>query len=172
MPDISPLPYTDSKPVGAADFYFAINATFRFVFNRFGMDGLRRYWTEIGQRYFAPVSTAWRRHGLPGVAAYWDAFFKAEPGSDVAVTALVDQVVLDVKTCPAIAQLRKGGREIVSCFCQHCYFQEEAMAQAAGLTMRLEGGNGSCRHLYYRQADAPPPQDLARIRPCSDGAMS
>ena len=25
------LPYSDSKPIGAADFYFAINATFRFI---------------------------------------------------------------------------------------------------------------------------------------------
>ena len=41
------LPYTDKKLVGAADFYFAINATFRFVLNRFGLAGLRQYWTEL-----------------------------------------------------------------------------------------------------------------------------
>lgn len=27
-----PLPYHDTKPVGAADFYFGINAAFRFHF--------------------------------------------------------------------------------------------------------------------------------------------
>jgi ABC-type sugar transport system permease subunit len=30
------LPHTDCKKVGAADFYFAINATFRFIENQFG----------------------------------------------------------------------------------------------------------------------------------------
>ena len=56
--DASILPYTDTKPVGAADFYFAINATFRFLLNRFGIEGLRRYWTEIGGTgvYMAPAS--------------------------------------------------------------------------------------------------------------------
>ena len=36
-PSANPLPYTDTKPVGAADFYFAINATFRFVLNKLGV---------------------------------------------------------------------------------------------------------------------------------------
>ena len=51
MPDPSPLPYLDTKPVGAADFYTAINATFRFIERRLGRDGLLRYWHELGQRY-------------------------------------------------------------------------------------------------------------------------
>ena len=54
-PNPGPLPYTDTKPVGAADFYFAINATFRFVLGSFGMEGLRRYWTDLGTQYYAPV---------------------------------------------------------------------------------------------------------------------
>ena len=75
----APLPYRDTKPVGAADFYFAINATFRFILQRFGLEGLRRYWTDLGAQYYAPVSAAWKQRGLPGVAAYWRAFFAAEP---------------------------------------------------------------------------------------------
>ena len=74
----SPLPYRDTKPVGAADFYFAINATFRFILQRFGLEGLRGYWTDLGAQYYAPVSAAWQQRGLPGVAAYWRAFFAAE----------------------------------------------------------------------------------------------
>ena len=36
IPESSPLPFTDTKPTGAADFYFAINATFRFIQKRLG----------------------------------------------------------------------------------------------------------------------------------------
>ncbi|MBI4471264.1 MAG: hypothetical protein HY646_01255 [Acidobacteria bacterium] len=163
----NPLPYRDTKPVGAADFYFAINATFRFILNRFGRDGLRRYWTDLGGDYMRPVSAAWQQHGLKGVAAYWDAFFKAEPGADAQVTQTDDRVVLDVKTCPAIAHLRRSGREIVPCFCEHCYFLGEATAAPAGFTVRIEGGNGSCRQTFYRKDAAPPPQDLGRIKQAS-----
>jgi hypothetical protein len=58
--------------------------------------------------------------------------------------------------CPAIKHLRAHGREIVPCFCQHCYFQGEAMAAAAGLTLRLTGGNGACRQTVFRRASPHP----------------
>ncbi len=160
----SPLPYRDSKPVGAADFYFAINVTFRFILKRFGIEGLRQYWTDLGRNYMAPVSEAWQKRGLTGVADYWRAFFNAEPGAEVDVTLRDDCVVLEVRKCPAIGHLRKHKREIVPCFCQHCYFLGEATAAPAGLTVRVDGGNGSCRQTFQHRSDALPAQDLSKIQ--------
>jgi len=161
--DCIALPYRDVKPVGAADFYFVINATFRFILNRFGLEGLRRYWRALGANYYAPVSEKWRRGGLKAVADYWRAFFDAEPAAEVGVVLKDETVALDVRTCPAIKHLRAHGREVVPCFCQQCYFVGEAMANAAGLTMRVEGGNGACLQTYMASDPALPPQDLNRI---------
>lgn len=147
---MSPLPYTDTKPVGAADFYFAINATFRFILKKLGPDGLRKYWHDLGTRYFAPVIGRWRAGGLPAVADHWRAFFAAEPGAEVQVREFPDEVMLDVKVCPAIQHLRAHGREIVPCFCEHCEVIGNAMAAAAGLRVSVEGGNGSCRQRFTR----------------------
>jgi hypothetical protein len=163
-PDPGPLPYTDTKPVGAADFYFAINATFRFIIDRLGMDGLRRYWQDMGSRYYAPVSTQWRQQGLRGVAEYWRAFFKAEPGSEVEVIEQDNEVRLEVRTCPAIRHLRDHGREIVPCFCQHCHFVSEAIAAPAGLTVRVQGGNGSCVQRFIKRDAATEPQHMNDIK--------
>src|SRR5688500_10871442 len=99
------LPYVDDKPVGAADFYFAINATFRFILKQFGMDGLKKYWSDLATSYFAPVTHAWKIHGLKGVAAYEEAFFRAESGSQVEVVSEADRVTVHVKVCPAISHL-------------------------------------------------------------------
>jgi len=160
----SALPYSDTKPIGAADFYFAINATFRFILQKLGVEGLRRYWTELAQNYFAPVTERWRKEGLPGVATYWREFFDAEPGAEVDVVPTQNGVTLEVKVCPAFRHLRAHGREIVPCFCQHCYFISEAMAGKAGLTIRVEGGNGSCRQTFARKEANLPAQDLANIK--------
>jgi len=158
------LPYSSSKPVGATGFYFTINATFRFILRQFGVEELRRYWTELGTSYMRPVSAGWKRHGLPGVAEYWRAFFKVEPGAKVEVACRDESVVLEVKRCPAIAYLRKHQREIVSCYCQHCYFLGEATAFPAGLTVRVDGGNGICRQTFLKRSAALPAQDLSRIK--------
>ena len=160
---MSSLPYTDAKPVGAADFYFVINATFQFILDRFGPERLRQYWEELGTGYFSPVSNRWKEGGLEAVAGYWRAFFDAEPGSEVEVSCGQDHVTLEVKRCPAIAHLRQHGRSIIPCFCQHCYFVSESMARPAGLTVRIAGGNGVCRQTFHRRAAAPPAQDLSAI---------
>ncbi|MCW5552974.1 MAG: hypothetical protein KIS67_12545 [Verrucomicrobiae bacterium] len=159
----SPLPYRDRRPQGAADFYFAINATFRFIQDRLGLAGLRRYWTDLGTTYFAPVATSWKQRGLAGVAAYWRAFFAAEPGAEVEVTESPSVVTLNVKVCPAIRHLREHHRQIAPTFCQHCYFVSEAMARPAGLTVRIAGGNGSCCQTFARRNDSTPTQDLTQI---------
>jgi hypothetical protein len=160
---LNPLPYQDTKPVGAADFYLAVNATFRFILGRLGIDGLRRYWRDLGTRYYAPVGAQWKAGGMPAVAAYWRAFFDAEPGAEVEVEELEDEVRLHVKTCPAIKHLRAQGREIVPCFCQHCHFVSEAIAAPAGLTVRVKGGNGSCEQRIIKQEARPEPQRLEDI---------
>jgi hypothetical protein len=160
----SPLPYTDTKPVGAADFYTAINATFRFILAQFGLDGLRRYWTELGRGYYAPVAERWRTGGLPAVAAYWRAFFAAEPGAVVEVETLPEEVVVQVQTCPAIANLRARRRTITPCFCQHCYYISAAIAESSGLEVRIAGGAGNCVQRFARTGHFPEPQDPAAIR--------
>lgn len=162
-PATNPLPYTDTKPVGAADFYFAINATFRFVLARHGIEGLRRYWTDMGAGYYRPVMERWKE-GLPSVAEYWRAFFKAEPGAKAEVAETPDAVTLNVQVCPAIKHLRDHGREIVPCFCQHCHFVSEAIAAPAGLTVRVSGGNGSCTQRFVRREGCPEPQRIGDIR--------
>lgn len=157
------LPYRDTKPQGAAGFYSGINATFRFFLKRFGETGWRRYLEELGRGYFAPVNQQWRAGGLAAVARYWRAFFAAEPEAKVTVRELPDRVEVQVQQCPAIKFLREGKREIVREYCRHCYYLGSARAEAAGLTMRLAGGNGACVHTYARSEAALPPQDMAAI---------
>ena len=160
------LPYQDTKPQGAADFYLAINATFRFVKNKLGTVGLRSYWEDVGRNYYKPVTEIWREGGLAAVAGYWRSFFEAEPGAEVEVQEEPGQVIVAVKRCPAIAHLRKSGREILPEFCQHCHYVSEAIGRGAGIAARVTGGNGSCRQTFLRTEDAAPqrPEEIEVCR--------
>lgn len=157
------LPYRDTKAQGAADFYFAINGTFRFIRKRLGKAALIRYWTDLGTQYMQPVTERWKAGGLPAIAAYWNAFFHAEPGGDVRVDMEADAVRLTVNVCPLIHHLRANDRTIEPDICEHCYYVSEAAARPAGFTVRIEGGNGSCRQSFFPVVSAPPPQDLNHI---------
>ena len=53
--------------MAAPDFYFAINATFRFIEERWGEEALNRYWDAMGRGYYAPLSARFRSGGLAAV---------------------------------------------------------------------------------------------------------
>ncbi len=166
-PATSALPYTDTKPVGHADFYFAINATFRFILRDFDHAKLVDYWRDLGAGYYKPVAERWKARGLAGVAEYWRAFFKAEPGADVVVHETAEEVRLEVKTCPLIKHLRDGGREIVPCFCQHCFYVSDAIGASAGIAARIKGGGGSCEQRFVKRTADLAPQNLEEIATAS-----
>ncbi len=159
----SALPYQDTKPQGAPDFYFGINATFRFIADKLGHAAWVEYLQHLGRDYFRPVNDSWRTGGFPAIAKYWRAFFEAEPGGEVVVHERPNEVEIEVRQCPAIKHLKEHKREIFSGYCTHCYHLGSARAEEAGYEMRLQGGDGSCRHLYTR-AGTLPPQDLNAIK--------
>ncbi|NHB85112.1 hypothetical protein G7085_12115 [Tessaracoccus sp. HDW20] len=165
MTDLS-LPYRDVKPQGAADFYFAINATFAHIRDTYGHDALHDYWTELGNDYQRPVWQLWSEGGLPAVETYWRDFFSVEPGGEVVVSRGEDRVTVDVRSCPAIAHLRANGRDIVDEFCQQCVVMGNACATGAGLRIDVAGGNGRCVQTITH-ADDRPAQDPTTVDGCA-----
>ena len=134
--------------MSAGDFYYAINATFRFIHDNWGKEALIDYWTSMAQGYHAEVADRFRAGGLEAVQQYWTDYFANEPGGDVVVSLAEKGVELDVRDCPAIRWLRNGEREIVPYYCEHCHHVSTAIAQQAGLAFKLQGGDGTCYQVF------------------------
>lgn len=131
--------------MAAPDFYFAINATFRWIHDNWGAQGLLDYWRALGREHFADVTARFRDGGMDAVRDYWQAFFDEEPGGDVTVERTGDDAVtITVRSCPAIKHLRDHGREIMPLYCRHCQVVSEAMCEGAGIAVQVDGGDGSC----------------------------
>ncbi|MCA9433709.1 MAG: hypothetical protein KC940_24530 [Candidatus Omnitrophica bacterium] len=140
--------------MAAGDFYFAINATFRFFLENYGEEALHRYWTAMGKEYFEPLSRRFQAGGLPEVEKYWTEFFETEPSGEVEVTRSNDRVEIEVKKCPALFWLRDHDREEVACYCRHCEFVSKEIASNAGLSFELEGGGGACHQTFIGEEGA------------------
>ena len=139
--------------MSAPDFYFAVNATFRHLHDRFGKAALVDYWESLGREYYRGRAVRWREQGPAAIAEDWRQYFLNEPRAEVEVVvdgAGVPCVTLDVRVCPAIKHLRDSGREIVPYFCEHCDHVCGAMAQAAGYTFERIGGMGSCQQRFVQ----------------------
>ena len=136
--------------MAAPDFYFAINATFRWVYDNWGEEGLVAYWQALGREHYADVTERFREGGMEAVRDYWQDFFAEEPGGDVSVTRDADTVTIDVRVCPAIKHLREHGREIMHLYCRHCQIVSQAMCEGAGIEVQVKGGGGSCVQTFRR----------------------
>jgi len=137
--------------MSAPDFYFAVNAMFRHLHDRYGKISLVNYWRSLGLDYYRPRWERWRTGGAEHVAADWRAYFAKEPRAKVRVTRQDETVELDVQVCPAIKHLSESGRNIVPYYCEHCDHVCGAMAEAAGFTFEREGGMGSCRQRFLKR---------------------
>jgi len=138
--------------MSAPDFYFAVNAIFRHIHDRYGKPALVEYWRTLGRDYYRRRWEGWREGGPDHLAADWREYFANEPCAEVAVWRNGGVVELDVRVCPAITHLRKCGRLIVPYFCEHCDHVCGAMARAAGYSFERRGGMGSCHQRFVQQA--------------------
>lgn len=134
--------------MAAPDFYFALNATFRWIDEQYGEDALIQYWEAMGREHFAAQTQRFAQGGLPAVEEYWSSFFAEEPGGVVAVRLDGEAVLIEVTTCPAIKHLRAHQREIMPRYCQHCQVVSQAMCEGADIAVEVTGGGGSCQQRF------------------------
>ena len=134
--------------MSAPDFYFAANAIFRHLHDRYGKDALVEYWRSLAVEYYRGRIEAWKSGGLAAVATDWKEYFAQEPAADVDVILGENEVELIVRVCPAIRHLQAQGREIVPYFCEHCDHTCGAMAERAGMDFHRSGGMGTCRQRF------------------------
>lgn len=136
--------------MSAPDFYFAVNALFRYLHDTYGRAGLERYWRDLGHEYYAPRTAKWRDGGPAAIAADWREYFDHEPGAEVTVGHDEKSVDLAITVCPAIRHLRKHNRQIVPYFCDHCDHVCGAMARDAGYRFERTGGMGACHQRFVK----------------------
>lgn len=134
--------------MSAPDFYFAVNAIFRHLHDRYGHEALVDYWQSLAREYDRRRVEAWRSGGPAAVAEDWRAYFAREPQAEVDVLLGEDRVELVVRVCPAIKHLRDHGRDVVPYYCEHCDHTCGVLAAEAGYTFTRNGGMGSCRQLF------------------------
>ena len=130
--------------VGAPDFFFAYNATFRHIREQYGEEALRQYWLEMGREHFAHVTKAVRAKGLEALRKHWEELFAQEPGAKVSMVMQSNELELRVEQCPAWKHLRANGREVDPSYCDHCLWVSRGMCEAAGVQVMVEGGQGAC----------------------------
>lgn len=142
--------------MGAPDFFFAYNATFRHIREQYGEEALRQYWLQMGREHFAHVTRAMRERGLDALREHWEAMFAEEPGAQVSMALVDGELELRVQACPAWRHLKASGREVDESYCDHCLWVSRGMCEPAGVQVTVQGKEGACVQRFRRAAGHEP----------------
>ena len=134
--------------MAAPDYYFAVNAIFRYFHDKYGHSALVDYWQSLGREYYRKRCERWRTGGVKTIASDWQAYYGKEPQAKVDIMIRGQSIELDIHICPAIKHLKDHGRDIIPYYCEHCDHICGAMAESAGFSYKRTGGMGSCRQIF------------------------
>ncbi|MDD5519264.1 MAG: hypothetical protein PHI84_00460 [Kiritimatiellae bacterium] len=133
------------------DFHGSMNAAVEYVGNRYGRDGLRTVFRQTAQRVYRSIYEGLKRGDWDELVEHWRYFMDRE-GADYNLSITDEAVVMIVKTCPAVAHLRKLGMTPSRFFCDQTILLNEAWCEDTPFEAVTEiTGEGSCVQTIRRK---------------------
>ncbi len=126
------------------DFHGSMNAAVEYVGSRYGRDGLRTVFRETAQKVYRSIYEKLKAGDWSELVEHWGYFMERE-GAYYTLAVTAEAVVLTVRKCPAVAQLRKLGLTPSEFFCDQTVLVNEAWCEGAPFEAVTEiTGEGCC----------------------------
>ncbi|MGI6609413.1 MAG: hypothetical protein ACOX4G_02735 [Limnochordia bacterium] len=110
------------------DFHGSMNAAVEYLGRNYGRNGLRSVFTATAQKVFRSIYEGLKRGDLSELIEHWRYYMERE-GADYTLDVCDSGVILTVKTCPAVAHLRKLGLAPSEFFCDQTVLLNEAWCE-------------------------------------------
>jgi hypothetical protein len=134
------------------DFHGSMNAAVEYVGSRCGREGLRAIFRATAQQVYRSIYEGLKRGDWTELVEHWRYFMERE-GGDFTVAVTDDAAVMTVKTCPAMAHLRKLGMKPSEFFCDQTVLLNEAWCEGTPFEAVTEiTGDESCVQTIRRSS--------------------
>jgi len=97
------------------DFHGALSAGIDYLHRTYGPRAVRDYLRAFARRYYAPVTEALRREGLPALKRHIAALYRREK-APCQIRLTRDELVVTVPACPAVTHMRRRGYPVARLF--------------------------------------------------------
>ncbi|MCF6177753.1 MAG: hypothetical protein L3J71_18505 [Victivallaceae bacterium] len=99
------------------DFHGATNTTINYIVDNFGEAALTEIFNRIGKDVYMSIHEGLKNDNLGELIEHLEYYFTREHG-DFTLSVEDDEILLEVKQCPAVEHIRKLGLELSPHFCQ------------------------------------------------------
>lgn len=136
------------------DFHGALSTGIQYLDEHYGEDAVREYLWQFARSYYAPLIADIADRGLIALKEHFDKLYAIE-GGDVRVKFSEDELVLEVKACPAVSHMRANGYSIARLFHETTRTVNEALCEGTPYAAELveyDKETGRSVQRFYRRA--------------------
>jgi len=135
------------------DFHGSMSYGIQYLYEKYGEEEMVRYLKQVAKNVYAFLTEGLKMRGLPVLETHWDYIFTIE-GADFDIDYEEnDQLILNVKRCPAIHHMQERGYKIAEKYCEHCRIVNEEICHPAGYDCSVEYNQkkGSCIQKFWKK---------------------
>ena len=137
------------------DFHGALSVGIEYLHEHYGADAVRDYLHQFTITYYAPLIGRLKEEGLSALKEHFEKIYEIE-GWGIEISFSEDELVISVKTCPAVMHMRARGYPVARLFRETTRIVNEALCEwtlfSADLVEYDERTGRSVQRFYRRQS--------------------
>ena len=134
------------------DFHGATNTTIQYIMDNFGEQALKEIFSRVGKDVYRSIHNGLKNDDPSELIEHLDYYFKREK-ADFNLKVEDDEILLEVKECPAVKHIKNLGLTLADNFCWQTTELNNALCD--GTPWQCEttvNGEGRCLQKFTRIA--------------------
>ena len=134
------------------DFHGALSAGIEYLQNNYGADSVRDYLRKFAKTYYAPLREKLGSEGLSALKEHFEELYAVE-GGEVEIDLRTDELLVRVKSCPAVTHMRANGYPVAELFVETTKTVNEALCEGSEFSAELveyDRQSGRSLQRFYR----------------------
>ena len=134
------------------DFHGALSAGIDYLQEHYGADSVRDYLRKFAKTYYAPLIDKLGSEGLSALKEHFEKLYEIE-GGEVEIELSADELVVRVKSCPAVTHIRAIGLPVAELFEETTKTVNEALCEGSEFSAELveyDPQSGRSVQRFYR----------------------
>ncbi len=119
------------------DFHGALSVGIDFLHQRYGSDSVREYLRQFTLACYAPLKEKLAKEGFPALKEYFEEVYAAE-GEDIDIELTDNELVVSVRSCPAVAHMRAHGYKVAELFYETVRTVNESLCEGTPFSAELD----------------------------------
>ena len=118
------------------DFHGALSAGIEYLHERYGKEAVRDYLRRFTITFYSPLTARLKEEGLSVLKEHFEKIYAVE-GGEIETELSVSELIISVKSCPAVTYMKKNGYPVARLFHETTKTVNESLCEGTPYAFEL-----------------------------------